>query len=140
MVPIDIGYGGAGLAVGGVVVQFIVGTETLALCPAAYAAGDVEFALHHIAPDAGYGRLVGAVVHHGGYIGHTAVQVSCAYGMSHYLVLFQYRAVVLAVHAGVVSVCASARLIDKVARLYQVAAGAFGINASGLQGRVCQCP
>ena len=87
VVPVDVGDGRAGLAIGRVVVQLVVRPEAFALGAGADAAGDVKLAPGHVLPDAGEGMVVGGVARQGGHVGHAGIEVAGPHGVSHNLVL-----------------------------------------------------
>ena len=91
VVHIHIADGGAGLAVGGHVREFVVLPEGLAHIRRADAAGDIQLLGNDVLPDAVDRVDVAPVAREGGHVRHAGVHVSCADSVAHGLVLFQHR-------------------------------------------------
>ena len=82
MRPEDQADRGAGLGVGGLVGQIVVGGEALVVLAGAEAAGDVEALVGEIGPQPPAGRQQARVAVLAGEIGHGAVEVHGAHGVS----------------------------------------------------------
>ena len=101
-------------------VQLVVGSEALALCTAADAAGDEQLLRRHVPPDALQCLLIGAVARQRRHVGHTTVEIAGTDGVTYDLVLLEDGHVVLRVHARCMTVGAAARLVDEVLGTLQI--------------------
>ena len=97
VVHVDQADGGARLAVGRHVGQLVVAAEGLAAGCGTDAAGDIEFLLDDVVPDAVYGVQIGGVAGECGHVGHAGIHIGGAHGMAHGLVLLGHGLVGLGV-------------------------------------------
>ena len=95
VVDINITDGSTSLAVSTHVWQIIVRSESLTIVSGSDTASDIEFLAYDVVPDAVDGVDISGIASEGGYICHAGIHIGGTYGMSHSLILLQYRFVAL---------------------------------------------